>query len=105
MGRLVRTLSPWPSPEVASAGYVRGERFYYDGSRRVQEVVVDPIDTQAAGGIKVIGRVYRTIENYLIKRGTHLDNQSQSMAHNHRFARWAEEWAESAVKQFGIKIP
>ncbi len=47
LGRLVRTYSPWPSAELAVAGLVRSERFYYDGSRRIQEVVIDPIDAQA----------------------------------------------------------
>jgi YD repeat-containing protein len=42
LGRLVRTQSPWPDPATA-AGEVRSERFYYDGVRRVQEVLLDPL--------------------------------------------------------------
>src|SRR5690606_3948683 len=42
LGRLVRTLSPFPDPDSTS-GVNRSERFYYDGIRRIQEVVADPI--------------------------------------------------------------
>ncbi|MBX3360286.1 MAG: hypothetical protein KF912_10440 [Phycisphaeraceae bacterium] len=42
VGRLVRTQSPFPSPED-STGEVRSERFYYDGIRRIQELVIDPV--------------------------------------------------------------
>jgi hypothetical protein len=42
VGRLVRTQSPFPNVQQATDGAVRSERFYYDGVRRVQEVVIDP---------------------------------------------------------------
>lgn len=42
VGRMVRTQSPFPSPED-STGEVRSERFYYDGIRRIQELVIDPV--------------------------------------------------------------
>jgi len=42
LGRLIRTQSPYPNPEEET-GLVRTERFYYDGVRRIQEVVVDPV--------------------------------------------------------------
>jgi hypothetical protein len=41
LGRLIRTLSPFPSPDNSTG--LRSERFYYDGIRRIQEVVVDPV--------------------------------------------------------------
>jgi len=41
-GRLVRTTSPFPDP-LTSPGHVRTERFYYDGVRRVLEIVTDPV--------------------------------------------------------------
>jgi YD repeat-containing protein len=44
VGRLVRTQSPHPSPE-AMTGLVRTERFYYDGVRRVQELISDPVSS------------------------------------------------------------
>ncbi len=44
LGRLIRTQSPYPDWQTA-AGALRSERFYYDGVRRVQEVVVDPTAT------------------------------------------------------------
>ena len=44
LGRLVRVQSPWPDSDNASGG-VRSERFYYDGARRIQELVTDPIAT------------------------------------------------------------
>jgi hypothetical protein len=40
-GRLVRTQSPYPDPDDPDG--LRSERFYYDGVRRVQEVVSDPL--------------------------------------------------------------
>ena len=44
LGRLIRTQSPWPNVEDgALSGEVRSERFYYDGIRRIQEVVTDPL--------------------------------------------------------------
>ena len=46
LGRLVRTQSPYPSPELADGG-VRTERFYHDGVRRLQEVVSDPVISMA----------------------------------------------------------
>ena len=42
-GRLVETQSPYLGPGGKLA---REEHFYYDGSRRVQEVVTDPLDIQ-----------------------------------------------------------
>ena len=42
-GRLVETQSPYLGPGGKIA---REEHFYYDGSRRVQEVVTDPLDIQ-----------------------------------------------------------
>jgi YD repeat-containing protein len=48
VGRLIRTQSPYPTPEYAgSAGDIRSERFYHDGSRRIQEVVLDPTESLA----------------------------------------------------------
>jgi hypothetical protein len=48
MGRLIRTQSPYPSPEfLVQEGDIRSERFYYDGSRRIQEVVLDPATSLA----------------------------------------------------------
>lgn len=44
LGRLIRVQSPFPTPE-ASTGAVRSERFYYDGARRIQEIVTDPLAT------------------------------------------------------------
>lgn len=41
LGRLIRTQSPYPDAENAEGGN-RIERFYYDGVRRIQEVVIDP---------------------------------------------------------------
>jgi hypothetical protein len=40
-GRLARSYGPYPDPE-SSNGQLRTERYYYDGARRIQEVVVDP---------------------------------------------------------------
>jgi YD repeat-containing protein len=39
VGRLIRKVSPWPSDATAQ----RTEHFYYDGVRRIQEVVIDPL--------------------------------------------------------------
>jgi hypothetical protein len=48
MGRLIRTQSPYPSPDfLVQEGDIRSERFYYDGSRRIQEVVLDPATSLA----------------------------------------------------------
>ena len=46
LGRLVRTQSPYPSPELFDGG-VRTERFFHDGVRRLQEVVSDPVISMA----------------------------------------------------------
>ncbi|MDX2116857.1 MAG: Tox-REase-5 domain-containing protein [Planctomycetota bacterium] len=57
LGRLIRTQSPWPSPQEPD-GTVRTEKFYYDGVRRVQEVIVDPvriIDLEGEGGVGDFG--------------------------------------------------
>ncbi|MBX3359544.1 MAG: hypothetical protein KF745_14080 [Phycisphaeraceae bacterium] len=43
LGRLIRTQSPFPDADTAAAGNLRSERFYYDGIRRLQEVVTDPL--------------------------------------------------------------
>src|ERR1043165_9354681 len=42
LGRLVRVQSRFPSVETA-AGRVRSEWFFYDGIRRIEEVVTDPL--------------------------------------------------------------
>jgi hypothetical protein len=42
LGRLVRVQSPFPSVETAQ-GRVRSEWFFYDGVRRIEEVVTDPL--------------------------------------------------------------
>ena len=42
LGRLIRTQSPWPWPE-ANPIAAQSERYYYDGFRRIQKVLVDPI--------------------------------------------------------------
>jgi len=44
VGRLVRTQSPWPNAESAT-GANRSERFFYDGVRRIQELVTDRLPT------------------------------------------------------------
>ncbi len=41
LGRLVQTRSPYPNPESATGE--RSERFYYDGIRRIQELITDPL--------------------------------------------------------------
>lgn len=48
LGRLIRTQSPYPSAEDNQG--VRTERFYYDGVRRIQEVVSDPLESLALAG-------------------------------------------------------
>ena len=45
LGRLIRTQSPYPTPDSNQG--LRTEKFYYDGVRRIQEVVADPLDTLA----------------------------------------------------------
>ncbi len=49
----MRVQSPWPDWTNANGG-VRSERFYYDGARRIQEMVTDPVATiellQSPGG-------------------------------------------------------
>lgn len=42
LGRLIRTQSPWPWPDTAPAA-AQSERYYYDGYRRIQKVLIDPI--------------------------------------------------------------
>ena len=42
LGRLIRTLSPYPGPSEHN-NILRAEHFYYDGVRRIQEVVGHPI--------------------------------------------------------------
>lgn len=46
LGRLVATQSPYPSPD-SNSGLVRTERLYYDGVRRIQEVLTDPVASLA----------------------------------------------------------
>lgn len=44
LGRLVRTQSPWPNPQEGPiTKQVKSERFFYDGIRRIQELVTDPV--------------------------------------------------------------
>ncbi len=44
LGRLVRAQSPWPNvQEGPVTKKVRSERFFYDGIRRIQELVTDPV--------------------------------------------------------------
>ncbi len=50
LGRLARTVSPYPSP-AAAGGFNRTERFYYDGIRRIQEVYTDPVVSAAAAEV------------------------------------------------------
>lgn len=45
-GRLIRTTSPVPDPET-STGTVRAISFFYDGARRIQEVVSDNVASLA----------------------------------------------------------
>ncbi|MCE7974373.1 MAG: hypothetical protein DYG92_08660 [Leptolyngbya sp. PLA1] len=45
LGRLIRTQSPYPSPDNNQG--LRTERFYYDGVRRIQELVADPVEALA----------------------------------------------------------
>ncbi|UYV13679.1 MAG: hypothetical protein NCW75_05190 [Phycisphaera sp.] len=42
-GRLIRIQSPYPQPGAIPDDDFRTERLYYDGIRRIQEVVVDPV--------------------------------------------------------------
>jgi hypothetical protein len=42
LGRLIRAQSPYPNPD-ASGGYLRSEWLFYDGIRRIQELVRDPV--------------------------------------------------------------
>ena len=52
LGRLIETRSPYIfvpgtlAVESYSSKIARIERFYYDGARRIQEVVTDPLDPQ-----------------------------------------------------------
>jgi len=46
---LIRIQSPYPDPWRATSGDFRTERLYYDGIRRIQEVIVDPV-TGGDGG-------------------------------------------------------
>jgi len=48
-GRLIRILSPFPDPGSAASGDFRTERLYYDGIRRIQEVVIDPVQGNQNG--------------------------------------------------------
>jgi hypothetical protein len=47
VGRLARTLSPYPDPDNWDEETLRSERYFYDGIRRIQEVVVDGLPTLA----------------------------------------------------------
>jgi YD repeat-containing protein len=42
LGRLVRVQSPFPEPAPGETGLLRTERLFYDGVRRIQEVIIDP---------------------------------------------------------------
>jgi hypothetical protein len=42
LGRLIRTQSPYPNVDYPNHG-IRSEHFYYDGIRRIQELIVDPL--------------------------------------------------------------
>lgn len=42
-GRLIRIQSPYPNPNPPDPDDFRTERLYYDGIRRIQEVVIDPV--------------------------------------------------------------
>jgi len=48
-GRLIRIQSPFPDPWTAAGDDFRTERLYYDGIRRIQEVVVDPVQGNGNG--------------------------------------------------------
>ncbi len=50
VGRLIRVQSPYPDPATGElSDEVRSERLFYDGVRRVQELVTDPLpDTASA---------------------------------------------------------
>jgi len=50
VGRLVRTQSPWPNPDQGGDN-VRTERFFYDGIRRIQELVTDPVQNLSAASM------------------------------------------------------
>ncbi len=49
LGRLTRAQSPYPDPDTFDPEHPGGfngiERFYYDGVRRIQEVVIDPVSS------------------------------------------------------------
>lgn len=49
LGRLVRTQSPFPTPQL-SQGENRTERFYHDGTRRIVEYNIDPVQTPGGPG-------------------------------------------------------
>jgi hypothetical protein len=48
-GRLIRIMSPFPDPWTMTVDDFRTERLYYDGIRRIQEVVVDPVQGNSNG--------------------------------------------------------
>ncbi|MFN9975765.1 MAG: hypothetical protein ACK58T_38310 [Phycisphaerae bacterium] len=62
MGRIYRTTSPidaasLPESYIFNSGataFTRSERFYYDGTRRIQEVVTDPVIVHEEGDIPTI---------------------------------------------------
>jgi len=54
-GRLIRIQSPYPDPWTAQTGDFRTERLYYDGIRRIQEVIVDPVTGESGGGEEAEG--------------------------------------------------
>lgn len=47
LGRLIRTQVPWPDPQLAIAALSR--RFYYDGGRRIQELITTPMPVDENG--------------------------------------------------------
>ncbi len=62
MGRIYRTSTPiaaasLPESYIFNSGataFTRSERFYYDGTRRIQEVVTDPVIVHEEGDVPSI---------------------------------------------------
>lgn len=46
----------------------------------------------------------RAIETQIIKNNPHFDNTIQSVADNHRFGKYAEDFALTMMKKLGIKL-
>ena len=64
LGRLIRTQSPWPNPE-AEGNLVRSERFFYDGIRRIQELVTDPVSNLASASVSASAPVQQAANQAL----------------------------------------